>query len=80
MSMFFLFSELTKNLSIEEARENLWQLKCMSFGVEVRFISYNKSDDNNNNISDTESHENSQKFFRRQQNMKATGRLLLLQT
>lgn len=59
MSMFLsLQSADTKNLSLEEASENLWQLKCMSIGVEVTFISYNKSD-NNNDISDNESHENS---------------------
>ena len=59
MSMFFpLQSADTKNLSLEEASENLRQLKCMSIGVEVTFISYKKRD-NNNDISDNESHENS---------------------
>ena len=36
MSIFVsLQSADTKNLSLEEASENLWQLKCMSIGVEV---------------------------------------------
>ena len=36
--LLFLQSADTKSLSIEEARENLWQSKWMSFGFKVTFI------------------------------------------
>lgn len=75
MSMFLsLQSADTKNLSLEEASENLRQFKCMSIGVEVKFISYKKRD-NNNDISDNESHENSLRQQKKKSNKEATAYL-----